>query len=129
MQTRKAWKQAIETGTPWSRTDGEAALEAQKKSGESVAAFARRHGIVVQRLYWWRHRLVADKKRMRRKKPGAPAIARLIPLSVIEAPAIGRPAGGRGVVVMDGGLRVEVEEPEAVSPTWVAALIRTVRGA
>jgi hypothetical protein len=48
-------------------------------------------------------------------------------LTVVEEPAIEpRRVSGR-VVVVDGGLRVEVEEAEAVSPEWIATLVRAVR--
>lgn len=124
-QRRTRWERALERGAYWSETEARAALATQKKSGESIAAFARRHGIAPKRLYWWRDRLaVAEEGRSKRSTE---PIGRLIPLTVVQAPAPRGLVGGHRVVVIDGGLRVEVEEPEAVSPAWVATLVRAVR--
>lgn len=41
----------------WSPATAAAALGALKESGESVAAFAARHGVDAHRLYDWRRRL------------------------------------------------------------------------
>lgn len=41
----------------WSPTTAAAALAALRESGETVAAFASRHGIDPYRLYDWRRRL------------------------------------------------------------------------
>lgn len=126
MQRRTTWQRAIESGRYWTETEARAALATQKKSGESIAAFARRHGIAPKRLYWWRDRLAVDVDEGGSKR-SMETIGRLIPLTVVQAPAQEGQGGGHRVVVIDGGLRVEVEEPEAVSPAWVATLVRTVR--
>ena len=129
MARLRGWKRAIEAGTNWSAAEARAALEAQSKSGESVVAFARRHGIVAERLYWWRNRLAVLAKRTRKTDTGT--VGRLIPLTVVEPPAMAQSAAASGVggrvVVIDGGLRVEVEDAGAVSPAWIATLLRTVK--
>lgn len=127
MQRRAKWERAIERGAHWSETEARAALATQKKSGESIAAFGRRHGIAPKRLYWWRDRLGGAAAEEERSKRSKEPIGRLIPLTVVQAPAPRGLVGGHRVVVIDGGLRVEVEEPEAVSPAWVATLVRAVR--
>jgi transposase-like protein len=43
----------------WSEREGQRAVEAWRRSGESMAAFARRRGIRVKRLKWWSQRLAA----------------------------------------------------------------------
>jgi hypothetical protein len=117
-----AWERAIANGTNWSAAEAGEALSAQAKSGKSVVAFASRHGISARRLYWWRYEL-ADRKDERRSAERG----RLIPMTVIDAPLDAPRLAHGGVVVIDGGLRVEVEEPGAVSPVWIATLVRTVR--
>ncbi|MDP9149142.1 MAG: transposase [Myxococcota bacterium] len=117
-----AWKRAIATGTNWSAAEAAEALCAQAKSGGSVVSFARRHGISARRLYWWRTELAERKGERRSAERG-----RLIPMTVIDAPIAAPRLAPGGVVVIDGGLRVEVEEPGAVSPVWIATLLRTVR--
>lgn len=57
-----AWEP--ERGKRWSRSDGEAMVEAFEGSGMSVAEFARRHGLVDQRVHWWLTRRRPQKKRM-----------------------------------------------------------------
>ena len=41
----------------WRETDARAALAAYQASRLSLGVFARRHGLTVQRLRWWRQRL------------------------------------------------------------------------
>jgi transposase-like protein len=41
----------------WSAEHARQILARQEASGLSIVAFARREGLVAQRLYWWRSRL------------------------------------------------------------------------
>lgn len=41
----------------WTITEARVVVEAHRHSGLSLAAFARRHGLSLQRLYDWRRRL------------------------------------------------------------------------
>ena len=41
----------------WTEVEGRAAVAAWRKSGLRASEFARRQGINVQRLHWWRKRL------------------------------------------------------------------------
>ena len=45
----------------WTSTEARAALAAARSSGLSLGAFAKRKGLVAQRLYWWQQRLAARK--------------------------------------------------------------------
>ena len=58
---RKAEKaQALGWRVPkgrWSRADGEAIVEAYKKSGLTMSAFAAKHGVPKHRISYWRARL------------------------------------------------------------------------
>ena len=42
---------------PWTDDEARAALAAVHRSGLSLSAFARRHGLCESQLYWWRARL------------------------------------------------------------------------
>lgn len=44
-------------GKRWTPAEARTVLAAQEASGETVAGFARRHGLLAQRLSWWRSRL------------------------------------------------------------------------
>jgi len=44
---------------PWSEDEARAVLAAASRSGLSLSAFARRHGLSDRTLYWWRTQLRA----------------------------------------------------------------------
>lgn len=46
----------------WSETEARAALAELERTGESDAAFARRHGISTQRLRYWRKQVEATRR-------------------------------------------------------------------
>jgi transposase-like protein len=93
-------------------------LTAWRRSGESLAAFAREQGVNVQRLSWWRRRLGDGGKVARVVEPVA-----LIPAMVTPRLL----AGGRGRVVVRLAGGVEVEgETSAMTGAWVADLAREV---
>ena len=94
-------------------------LAALDRSGETVAAFARKHGVTPQRLYWWRHRLRGQELLTDGATP-SPA-SRLVPVRIRYDQAIGS-AGDSVVVRLTGGVAIEV--PASVTPMWVAALVR-----
>ncbi len=114
------WQQAIKDGAIWTEADAREALAACASSGESIVAFARRYGIVAQRLYWWRLRLKKESEKGTRNEraPLIPVTLRSPPVEVLS---------NHGVVVADGGLRVTVEDTGAVSPAWIAALLQLMR--
>lgn len=41
----------------WTEIEARGVLDAWKKSGASLEAFARSRGLVPQRLYWWKRKL------------------------------------------------------------------------
>lgn len=45
---------------PWTESEGRAAVEAWRASGEALSGFARRHGVGAERLRWWKKRFDAD---------------------------------------------------------------------
>ena len=63
----------------WTEVEARAVIAAWRKSGLSTVDYGRQHGIVPQRLYWWR-----------RKLEGAEAAIKLLPVQVAE-PRRGEP--------------------------------------
>jgi transposase-like protein len=65
----------------WTEVEGRAVIAAWRKSGLSTVEYAREHGIVPQRLYWWRHKLEGG---------GTKDEVKLLPVQVAE-PRRGEP--------------------------------------
>jgi len=83
---------------------------------------ARGHGITPERLYRWRR--ILEKESMS-TRAASEVRTRLIPVTVRSTP-LEAPANGC-VVVIDGELRVEVGDTNAVSRGWIATLLRHAR--
>jgi hypothetical protein len=96
----------IADGRRWTESDAREVLSAWEASGESGPAFGRRHGIVPQRLWWWRSRLAAATS--------------FLPVEVRGSPSA-------VVVTTEGGVRVEVAAVDEASAEWVATLIERLR--
>lgn len=99
----------------WRAAEAERVLEAWRRSGQSGAAFARRHGLSVRRLLRWRDRL---------QPSPAPVFH---PVRVVQA---GEPIGtpGRAALELElcGGRRIRVAA--GFDPELLEALVRTVEG-
>lgn len=95
----------IASGCNWTESEAREVLDACDTSGESAAAFARRLGIDVHRLWRWRRRLSETTS--------------FVPVDVVglrgTAPAV--------VVTTEGGVRVEVSGLDATSAEWVATML------
>jgi transposase-like protein len=59
----------------WTPEGARSMLDEAERSGESLAAFARRHGVGPARLYWWKKRLASE-------GPAATATLSLVPAVV-----------------------------------------------
>lgn len=106
---------------PWSEDEGRQVVAAWEASGDSVASFARRAGLVAQRVYWWKERL-GRSGTGERALTAAPAF---LPVSVrAEAVRLGNAAV---TVTTSDGLRIEVADLDASSAAWVATLVKTLR--
>jgi len=103
----------------WSEADGRAAVSAWRASGLSLAAFARQQGFDDQRLRWWRDRIEGRP----RATSSVKRTTTLVPLKVIGLGA--RPAQGTVRILVDDAA-IEVSDCGSVSPTWVAALVKSV---
>jgi hypothetical protein len=94
----------------WTEDDGRAALEAWRASGDSLAVFARRERLDVQRLYWWKRRLGWNAPH--------PALASL---TLVPATVIDTAVPLTGITIrLPNGLAIEVAD---ASPAWVAAVV------
>jgi transposase-like protein len=92
------------------------------ESGKPMAAFAREHGLALQRLFWWRGRLRESTSEAKKPK------TRLVPVTPRKAPLLSLvSSSGAAVVVSTVGVRVEVVDPLAADPRWVAALVRAMQ--
>lgn len=102
-------------GKYWRKEDAERVLEALRRSGESVPAFARRHGVGPERIAYWQER-VAEVE--------APVLVPMIVRAAAPTASV-----GVAVTVAIGGVRVEVADAARVPPAWLAALVGALGGA
>lgn len=109
-------------GKRWTEREGRQALAAWKESGLSGGAFARRHGLNPQRLFWWRKQLgdwtAAEAKK---KRTISTSIVSLIPAEVRTGTTSAAMA-----LRLPGGVVVEFADVSAVSPSWIASLVSEV---
>ena len=90
----------------WTDDDARRILEEWRRSGDSIASFARQHGVAAPRLYWWRKKL-------------APKSASMPTLSLVPATIVGEPAAAV-TIRLPGEVSIEVTN---ASPSWVAAIV------
>ena len=105
-------------GKRWTEKRARGELERWKRSGQSMAAYASKRGYQAQRLSWWRKRL-GNKTSPTRATPVtlAPAV-----ITETRAPVM--------VLIDDQGVRVELEDPAALPPSWIADVMAAMgRGA
>jgi len=104
---REAELRAVLQGDDWRAESAGLIVAAWERSGETLAAFARRHGVRPNRLARWRDQL---------RKTRGPARLRFHPVKVRETPVDGIarsvPAvaeGGSGLeLVLLGGRRISI---------------------
>lgn len=112
----------LRTRAHWKREDAMRVLQDWADSGESMAAFARRHRLGLHRLQWWRGQLKQAGSAEPMAQRLVPAVVRRAPLLSVESSA----TRGAVSVVTDCG-RVEIFDPKATDPRWVAALVTSLR--
>lgn len=91
----------------WTDDDARTMLEEWRRSGDSIAVFARRHSVSAWRLYSWRKKLRTT------AKPRAAPLS-LVPASIV---AIG---GATLTLRLPGEVSIDVAN---ASPSWVATLV------
>jgi transposase-like protein len=118
------WLAELRGSRSWTEEEGQRVIEAWEASGESVSVFARRVGLVPQRVYWWRRRLGAGPAKAGATEARALSVAAFVPMTVRATPA---PILGAAVTVCTPeGLRIEVTDLDATSAAWVATLVRSL---
>jgi hypothetical protein len=90
----------------WNEEQAREVLEEWKRSGETLAVFSRKRGLVPERLYIWRKRFAAERS--------APTRAlSLVPATVVSTdPDV--------IVRLRDGVVIEIAD---ASPRWVAAMV------
>jgi hypothetical protein len=120
---RRKWKW-------WRESEARKQVEGWRASGESLSAFARKHGYSSSRLKWWLKRMGEWSSPTRSRS--SPEVSRWVEARVVtgampereEAP---RADAARVVVHAPGGVRVEVVDTGAVPAEWVAAMVKELR--
>ena len=106
MTPRDAWGMRTRFPDPadsWSDDDARVVLDEWRRSGDSIAAFARKHGVTAPRLYWWKKRLVTS---------AGPTLS-LVPATIVTREAT-------IAIRLPGDVTIEVAN---ASPSWVAAIV------
>ena len=96
----------------WSATEAREVLQAQARSGLSIHGFAKEHGLSFERLYRWRRQL-----ELHAKSDEAPE-------KIAFAPVVLANGYAAAVVIRVGDAEVDVVDPSAVDPTWLADVVR-----
>lgn len=101
----------------WTVEEAEEVLAAWSSDGESIAGFAREHGLQAQRLQYWRKRLSksSDGSKTADEGVGGLSFAPVLVKGVGAAPA---------AVVRVGDVEIEVHDPGRVAGSWIAGLVR-----
>ena len=119
VEADEQWLEAMGGPQQWRPADAERVIAAWQASGKSLAAFADDYGIGAQRITWWRKRLASG-------EPATSSSMEFVPVTVRGAPELASAAAvavrATVTLTMPGGVRIEVAEPEGVSPAWIAAL-------
>lgn len=93
----------------WTEDDARVVLEEWRRSGTSIAVFARERGVSAPRLYWWRRRLSPDG-------------ARPSPVSLVPATIVSAVTTAAVVIRLPNGIAVELASA-GVSPAWLAEVV------
>jgi len=115
-------KTAIEiqalAGRRWSTQDARRVLQAQERSGLSILAFAREHDLSHERLYRWKRKLETSGEGSKDEL----AEIEFTPVVVTNTRV---PVA---VTVRIDGVELDVADPMAVDPTWLATVAAELRG-
>jgi len=116
MNQQSIWEKKAQAGERWNEGDARAALSVWKASGESLSAFAQRYGLTEQRLYWWRTRIAETAVPKR--------VSELLPVTVSSSMLS---LGTCAIAIMVGDIRIEIDDPSRVTPSWLATLMSAMR--
>ena len=110
----------LRSSRAWTEDEGRRVLAALASSGKSVAAFARQHGFVAQRLSWWRKRLGVAGVTLH----APPSTTSFLPVVVCPEQSVSQDS--HAAVVLPDGVRLEVSLDDA-SAAWVVAVLSGLR--
>ena len=108
----------------WTEKEGREFLRQWRRSGQSVAAFARDHGIEPQRLHYWRKRVEGTGKPGEEGGGMSTRAEKFIPGVVV-----GIGTGAPVTVRLDGRVVVEANAVRDLEPSWLAELVRALERA
>ncbi len=118
--------EALSTGY-WREGQARVVLDAWVASGQSMAAFARRHGLAVKRLRWWKRWLMPTTSRA--LDEGDALDVTFLPVHVVghevaTEPAVDVGAAARLEVVLRGGRVIRV--PDGFEPRTLARVVQAL---
>ena len=96
-------------------------VAAIEQESVATAVYAKRHGLALHSLYYWRQKIKTAAQRSGSPEPSSAFVA----LTVSE-PVLAQPSGGCTLVLGPG---VRMELPVLPSAEWLAALGRAMQGA
>ncbi len=105
----------------WTAEDAKGVLDELAASGEPLSAFARRRGLVPQRLYWWKKRLAERRPAGRSAGEAGSSLAAFVPM-VVRQDAVG------ATVDLATGVRIELRTLDVAAAEWLAVLLRALGG-
>src|ERR1041384_5360361 len=98
-------KRSSDSADTWTDDDARRLLNEWQRSGETIAAFARRYSLSAWRLYSWRTKLRAT------AKPRTAPTLSLVPASIVAV------SGATLTLRLPGEVTIDVAN---ASPSWVA---------
>jgi hypothetical protein len=115
----------------WSEAQGRGFVRRWRRSGQSMAAFARAEGVDPQRLRYWRERVGAESASSeRRQRQRSSVQKRKVPQAsksrLIPGVVVGLGAGAAVTVHLGRGVVVEAQAASELEPTWLAELVRAL---
>lgn len=119
MQARSddGWLRALSGPSKWRTAQGERVVTAWRASGMSMTSFARKHGLNVERIAYWRDRVPSNSAVLARVEPKN---ARAFVPVLVRPSAESRAAS---MSLSAGGERIDVFDAQRLDPRWLADLV------
>lgn len=103
----------------WTRADAELVLDAHERSGDTVAAFARAHGLSAKKIFWWRSQLSSEAPVDPCEKAESISFAPVVVTGLGRVPA---------AVIRQGSIEIEVLDTSKVEASWLASVLHATNG-
>jgi hypothetical protein len=110
--------------TRWTAEVARKELGEWRASGLRLEVYARRRGIVAQRLRWWRKQLGMEVE----QTSSARLRSTLVPVTVTVRGVAEHGVGAALVLVVKDAGRLEIREVSSTTAAWVGELLTTLRG-